>query len=81
VPGVIGQIGTAMGKNEINIANFALGRSDASASRATATTSSGSGSVRAEAAAVVQTDQPLTAAALEELKRISAVTSVKAVEI
>ena len=81
VPGVIGQIGTAMGKNEINIANFALGRSDASASRATATTSSGSGSVRAEAAAVVQTDQPLTAAALEELKRISAVTSVKAVQI
>jgi D-3-phosphoglycerate dehydrogenase / 2-oxoglutarate reductase len=81
VPGVIGQIGTAMGKNEINIANFALGRSDASASRATATTSSGSGSVQAEAAAVVQTDQPLTAAALEELKRISAVTSVKAVQI
>ena len=81
VPGVIGQVGTVLGKNEINIANFALGRSDASASSAIASTSSTAGSVRAEAMAVVQTDQPLTSGALEELKRIPAVISVRAVQI
>jgi D-3-phosphoglycerate dehydrogenase len=80
VPGVIGQIGTILGKNDINIANFALGRSDASASRATAGSSSAS-SVRAEAMAVVQTDQPVTPAALEQLEGIAAVISVRAVQV
>jgi D-3-phosphoglycerate dehydrogenase / 2-oxoglutarate reductase len=81
VPGVIGQLGTVLGKNAINIANFALGRSDASASSAAASTSSGAASVRAEAMAVVQTDQPVTQAALEELKRVNAVISVRPVQI
>lgn len=81
VPGVIGQVGTVLGKNEINIANFALGRSDASASSVAASTSSGAASVRAEAMAVVQTDQQVTSKALDELKKIAAVISVKAVEI
>ena len=81
VPGVIGQVGTVLGKNEINIANFALGRSDASASSAVATSSTGTASVRAEAMAVVQTDQAVTANALDELKRISAVISVRSVQI
>ena len=30
-PGVIGQIGTILGKHDINIANFALGRSETGA--------------------------------------------------
>ena len=81
VPGVIGQVGTVLGKNEINIANFALGRSDASASSAIASASAGAGSVRAEAMAVVQTDQAVSPSALQELKRISAVISVRAVQI
>src|SRR5256714_101519 len=81
VPGVIGQVGTVLGKNEINIANFALGRSDATASRAVVSTSSGAASVRAEAMAVVQTDQPVTAATLEELKRIAAVIGGRTVQI
>ncbi|MBV9145796.1 MAG: phosphoglycerate dehydrogenase [Acidobacteria bacterium] len=81
VPGVIGQVGTLLGKNEINIANFALGRSEGSASSAAASTSSGAASLRAEAMAVVQTDQPVSTQALAELKRIPAVVSVKAVEI
>ncbi|HJW99873.1 MAG TPA: hypothetical protein VJ453_06915, partial [Terriglobales bacterium] len=68
-------------KNQINIANFALGRSDASASSAAASTSSGAASIRAEAMAVVQTDQPVGTNALEELKRIPAVISVRAVQI
>ncbi len=81
VPGVIGQVGTVLGKNQINIANFALGRSEASASSAAATTSSGAASARAEAMALVQTDQPVTQAALDELKRISAVISLRTVQI
>ena len=81
VPGVIGQVGTVLGKNEINIANFALGRSDANATGAAANSASNPGSTRAEAMAVVQTDQPVTGATLEELKRIAAVISVKAVQI
>jgi len=81
VPGVIGQVGTVLGKNQINIANFALGRSEASASSAAASTSSGAASARAEAMAVVQTDQPVTQAALDELTRVSAVIDVKAVQI
>ena len=81
VPGVIGQVGTVLGKNEINIANFALGRSDGSASSAVASASSGAASVRAEAMAVVQTDQAVTSAALDELKRIGAVISVRSVQI
>jgi D-3-phosphoglycerate dehydrogenase len=63
VPGVIGQVGTILGKNAINIANFALGRSET------------------EAMAVVQTDQPVTAAAVKELQSIAAVTSVRVVQI
>ena len=81
VPGVIGQVGTVLGKNQINIANFALGRSEASASSAAASTSSGAASARAEAMAVVQTDQLVTQAALDELKRVPAVIDLKAVQI
>jgi len=29
VPGVIGHVGTVLGRNQINIANFSLGRRDA----------------------------------------------------
>ena len=81
VPGVIGQVGTVLGKNQINIANFALGRSEASASSAAASTSSGAASARAEAMAVVQTDQAVTQAALDELKRVSAVIDLRTVQI
>jgi D-3-phosphoglycerate dehydrogenase len=81
VPGVIGQVGTVLGQNTINIANFALGRSDASASTAMAGTSGASATARAEAMAVVQTDQPVSPAALADLKKIAAVTSVRAVQL
>ena len=34
VPGVIGHVGTVLGRNDINIANFSLGRRDAPAAPA-----------------------------------------------
>jgi D-3-phosphoglycerate dehydrogenase len=74
-------VGTVLGQNNINIANFALGRSDASASSAIVGGSGVSGTARAEAMAVVQTDQPVSASALADLKKIGAVTSVRAVQL
>ena len=50
VPGVIGYLGTVLGRNGINIANFALGRQDARDHR-------GSGPLTA--ISIVETDQPV----------------------
>jgi D-3-phosphoglycerate dehydrogenase len=74
VPGVVGRIGTILGENGLNIANFALGR----AGRAHGTPG------RAQhALAVVQIDvqgdspnAASVAAALEALRKVEAITSV-----
>ncbi len=73
VPGVIGQIGTILGEARLNIANFALGRSRVS-------------TAAPHALAVVQLDvpeaaQPQLAAALEALRAVPAITSVRIVEL
>lgn len=70
VPGVIGRIGTALGEQGINISDFALGRGE-----------QGSNDEPAEAVALVRTDQSLTAAVLEGLYRVNAVTFAKAIEL
>jgi D-3-phosphoglycerate dehydrogenase len=59
VPGVIGKIGTILGQQGVNIANFALGRERA-------------GSKPVKALAVVQVDEPVSASVLEALKPIEA---------
>ncbi len=74
VPGVIGQIGTILGEAQLNIGNFALGRSRAK-----------DGSP-AHALAVVQLDVPEAAqtqlaSALEALRKVPAITSVRIVEL
>ncbi len=74
VPGVIGHIGTILGEAQLNIGNFALGRSRAK-----------DGSP-AHALAVVQLDVPETAqaqlaSALEALRKVPAITSVRIVEL
>jgi D-3-phosphoglycerate dehydrogenase len=76
VPGVIGRIGTILGEAKLNIANFALGR----ASAKTAKTSEG------HALAFVQLDgatasQPELIQALEALRKVEAITSVRTVEL
>jgi D-3-phosphoglycerate dehydrogenase / 2-oxoglutarate reductase len=61
-PGVIGQVGTALGKLGVNIATFALGRK----------------AVRgAEAAALVRVDGPVPGSILEPIRAIPAVTEAK----
>ena len=70
VPGVIGELGTVLGNNGVNIANFSLGRED-------------SPSVPGEtlrAVAVVETDGVVPDAALAQLGSVSAVLLARTVE-
>jgi D-3-phosphoglycerate dehydrogenase len=71
VPGVIGRVGTILGQNGINIANFSLGRRENHASP----------SEPAEAVAVVHIDEPIPERVLEELRRAPAVKFACAVEL
>lgn len=63
VPGVIGQIGTILGRNGINIANFSLGREE---------TPAVPGEIL-RAVAVVETDGLVPEQALQELRAVPAV--------
>ena len=65
VPGVIGRVGTLLGKHNINIANFALGRVQNSD----------------EAIGIVNVDHKLSAEVLGELRAIQAVRQARVVEI
>ncbi len=67
VPGVIGRIGTILGEHQINIANFALGRSN--------------GGIGSTALAVLQIDGQVTDAVLQELRSVPAITGVRQVAL
>ena len=70
VPGVIGKVGTILGKHGINIANFSLGRrSEAQAG------------APLEAIAVVQVDGEVPEAVVSELRGIPAVQQAKAIRL
>jgi D-3-phosphoglycerate dehydrogenase len=71
VPGVIGRVGTVLGENKINIANFSLGRRENHASPGEP----------AEAVAVVHIDEPITEPVLEQLRKSPAVKFACAVEL
>jgi D-3-phosphoglycerate dehydrogenase len=71
VPGVIGHVGTVLGKNGVNIANFSLGRRDAP-------TKPGE---PLEALAVVETDGAVTDAVIAQLKQNPAVKVARAVRL
>ena len=70
VPGVIGHVGTVLGRNHINIANFSLGRRDAPPAPGEPL----------EALAVVSTDTPVPERVLVELRTNPAVKLARAVE-
>jgi D-3-phosphoglycerate dehydrogenase len=77
VPGVVGRIGTILGEQGINIANFGLGRAVARSTRSTRVP-------QGQAVAVVQVDVPGTktiAPALDSLKQLEAIASVRLVEL
>jgi D-3-phosphoglycerate dehydrogenase len=68
VPGVIGRIGTILGQQGVNIANFALGRERA-------------GQKPVKALAVVQVDEPVSEQVLEALKVIEALLEARLVKL
>ncbi len=68
VPGVIGQIGSILGEQGVNIANFALGRDR-------------SGVKPGKALAVVQVDAPVSDKVLEALQTIEALLEAKLVKL
>ena len=68
VPGVIGRVGTILGKHQINIANFSLGRRER-------------GAGAREAIAVVHVDGRVPEAVLEELRKIEAVRLARAMRL
>ncbi|MGB8029577.1 MAG: phosphoglycerate dehydrogenase [Terracidiphilus sp.] len=72
VPGVIGRIGTILGQQGVNIANFALGRERAGARHA---------GELVKALAVVQVDEPVSESVLEALKVIEALLEAKLVKL
>jgi len=72
VPGVIGRIGTILGEQGVNIANFALGRERTGTHR--------TGEL-VKALAVVQVDEPVAESALEALNVIEALLEAKLVKL
>jgi D-3-phosphoglycerate dehydrogenase len=70
VPGVIGKVGTILGKHKINIADFSLGRRVESGTKGAQ-----------EAIAVVHIDGRVPDPVLAELKRIDAVEQAKAIRL
>jgi D-3-phosphoglycerate dehydrogenase / 2-oxoglutarate reductase len=73
VPGVVGRIGTILGEHSLNIANFALGRSTRSQRVP-----------QGQALAVVQIDVKSASdanAAIEALRKVEAIASVRLVEL
>ena len=74
VPGVIGYLGTVLGKNGINIANFALGRQDSAAS-------SQKTAEPLTAISIVETDQPVPDSVISQLFENPAVKFVRRVPL
>jgi D-3-phosphoglycerate dehydrogenase / 2-oxoglutarate reductase len=71
VPGVIGHVGTVLGANGVNIANFSLGRRDHPLREGEPL----------EALAVVETDTPVSDAVIAQLKANPAVKVARAVSL
>jgi D-3-phosphoglycerate dehydrogenase len=71
VPGVIGKVGTILGKHKINIANFSLGR------RA----GNGKQDAPRQAIAVVHVDGKVSPEVLAELRKVPAVEQAKAIRL
>jgi D-3-phosphoglycerate dehydrogenase len=73
VPGVVGYLGTVLGRNGINIANFALGREDL------ATTVERKPAEPLTAISIIETDEPVTDTVISQLFEHKAFRSVRRV--
>jgi D-3-phosphoglycerate dehydrogenase / 2-oxoglutarate reductase len=66
IPGVVGRVGTVLGQHNINIGNFSLGRAPETHTPRTAV-------------AVIQVDNEITEAALNDLRHIDAIDVAEAI--
>ena len=64
---MVGKIGTLLGRHNVNIANFALGRKEAKDG--------------AEAMAVVQVDSPAPEVVLQEIARLPEIQEVRGIRL
>ena len=64
VPGIIGALGSTMGQNGINIANFTLGRA----------------TIGGDAIALLYVDQPIPAEAIEQLRQTKKFNQIRTLE-
>jgi D-3-phosphoglycerate dehydrogenase len=64
-PGVIGEVGTILGRHGVNIANFALGRSGS----------------RAVGVVIVDETAPIAPAVLEDLRKVTAIQEARIVRV
>ena len=71
VPGVIGKVGTILGKHKINIADFSLGRRVGNAKPGTPR----------DAIAVVHVDEHVPPIVLTELRKVPAIEQAKAIRL
>jgi D-3-phosphoglycerate dehydrogenase len=69
VPGVIGRVGTIFGNNNVNIADFSLGRREHNGKK-----------VR-DAIAVFRVDNPVPESVLDELRQFEAITYARAIRL
>ena len=74
VPGVIGYLGSSLGKNGINIANFALGRQEVGAAE-------GTGKGPLMAISIIETDQPVSDDVVTQILSHSAVKFIRRVTL
>jgi D-3-phosphoglycerate dehydrogenase len=74
VPGVIGFIGTILGKNGVNIANFALGRQDPGANHE-------AHAQPLTAISIIETDQPVPDSVIAQLFENTAIQFVRRVPL
>lgn len=75
VPGVIGYLGTVLGKNGINIANFALGRQE------TDVTGQRQADGRLKAISIIETDEPVPDSVITQIFENEAVKFVRRVPL
>jgi D-3-phosphoglycerate dehydrogenase len=80
VPGVVGKVGTILGNHRVNIADFALGRGQ-QISKSTAVGKKPAAIERPFAVAVVHVDGKVPERVMQEIRKIDAVVTAKAIRL
>jgi D-3-phosphoglycerate dehydrogenase len=80
VPGVVGKVGTILGNHRVNIADFALGRGQQT-TKSTAVGKKTAAQERPIAVAVVHVDGKVPERVMQDIRKIDAVLTAKAIRL